>query len=183
MSFAIKIKDAISGRQYNFHGFDESEESGLYTVAGGVATPMAMPVSLKPVSEKYWWLLPWEPFVAITGGNVVAKRNVAKAKTFAGSIKERWTQDDWEITIEGIFTNAETNIYPREDIERFIQICQAKEPIEIKCTLLDAVGITKIVIEDYDLPFTKGPENQEWSIKAYSDRSWELLMPDNVLQP
>lgn len=181
MSFAYKIKDAFSGRQYNFQGFEESENSGLYTEAGGVSVPMVMPLRMKAESQKdnEWWLLPWEPLISVNGRNMITTRNVAKAKKMAGSIKERWTQDDWEITIEGIFTNPETNRYPRENVERLRRLCEANEVIEVQCPLLDALQIDKIVIEEYDLPFTVGPENQDWSIKALSDRSWELLIAED----
>ena len=179
MSFAIKIKDAISGRRYEFHEFDDDYADAAPEYSpNGFGEPMTMPLKMKAANTGDWWLLPWEPYISVAGKNVVIKRNVAKAKNLAGSIKERWTQDDWEITIEGIFTNPETNRYPKDDIEKLKTICEANEVIDVECRLFAALGITKMVIEDYELPYTKGPENQEWSIKAYSDRSWELFIKD-----
>jgi hypothetical protein len=35
-----------------------------------------------------------------------------------------------------------------------------------------------MAIEDYALPFTKGVENQMYTIKAYSDDMFDLLVKD-----
>jgi hypothetical protein len=37
-------------------------------------------------------------------------------------------------------------------------------------------NIERLVIEDFSLPFTKGVENQMYTIKAYSDDLFDLLI-------
>jgi len=59
-------------------------------------------------------------------------------------------------------------------------IIAAKEPIDILSPLFDVLGITRIVIESYSLPFTKGPENQNYSFVACSDKDWNLLIKKKV---
>jgi hypothetical protein len=53
---------------------------------------------------------------------------------------------------------------------------EAAESVHIVCDLLNNVfEITRIAIESYDFPFTKGIENQAFTIKAYSDDNYQLL--------
>lgn len=140
-------------------------------------TPMAMPLKIKKQSspESDWWLLPTESLITIGGKNILVKRNVAKSK-FRGSIKERWAQDDYSITIQGLFTVKDTYEYPVSDLEKLRAFCEAKEPIEVLCPLFEILGVNRIVIESYDLPHTKGEENQNWTISALSDDDWNLFI-------
>lgn len=144
-------------------------------------TPQTAPLSLKLSSESTYWLLPVEPLISINGKNIIVKRNVSKRKRGFGSIKEYWTQDDYAISILGLLTDSGTMYdFPREDLVTLMKYCTAKEPIDVKCPLLEILGVTKIVIEDYQLPFTKGPQNQNYSITAYSDTEWSLLLKKKV---
>lgn len=58
------------------------------------------------------WLLPYEPMIRTTGKNIITTRHVAKGR-IRGSIKERWTQDDYQIHIEGVLIGSEGR-YPEE---------------------------------------------------------------------
>lgn len=134
--------------------------------------------------ERY--LLPYEPFISITGKNVLVRRNVAKAKTkegvtVGGSIKERWTQGDYEITITGvligsILTGSVEDCYPREDFERLRDFMIASTSLKVMCEPLQLLGINQLVIEDFSFPFTKGENVQSYEIKAYSDFDYKLLL-------
>ena len=44
---------------------------------------------------------PLDPIISLASKNIITRRYVNKTKT-RGSIKERWSQDDWEITISGV---------------------------------------------------------------------------------
>lgn len=141
------------------------------------STPMAMPLKmkLKSENENAWWLLPVEPMISIGGKNIIVKRNVAKSK-LRGSIKERWAQDDYTIEISGLFTTPNALVFPVADLQRLKAICEAKEPVDVLCPLFEPLGITRMVIEGYDLPFTKGIENQNWKLDCISDDDWDLLI-------
>jgi hypothetical protein len=144
-------------------------------------TPQQVPISVKLQSEENYWLFPVEPLISIDGKNIIIKRNVAKRKVGSGTIKEYWTQDDWTINISGLITDSGINYdYPREDILSLIKYCTAKEPLDVKCAPLELIGINRIVIESYSLPFTKGPENQNYTIVAYSDTDWSLILKKKV---
>lgn len=138
-------------------------------------TPQAMPLRLKIKGKDDWWLLPVEPLITISGKNVLIKRNVAKSK-LRGSIKERWAQDDYQVQIQGLFTRQDTFQYPVEEVKRLRAICEAREPIDVLAPCFENFNITRIVIESFDFPHTKGEENQNYSINAVSDDAWNLLL-------
>lgn len=156
-----------SSKQYS-----ESYPNGL---------PMIMPVRLKLSSWSDWWTIPLEPLVSVSGGNVVAKRTVAKAK-YRGSIKERWAQDDFQVTIEGSLINQDSDYeMPEADIIKLREVCEAKEAVQIECELLRYFDIYNIVIETYDFPQTPGDNRQRYSIKAVSDDLTDALTEEDQL--
>lgn len=148
-------------------------------------TPMCFPLSIKLTTDgdKDWWLLPTEPMISISGGNVITRRNVAKVsgkdKALRGTIKERWAQDDYNISIDGLFTRHEEWKYPDADVRKLRGMLESRKAINVKCQLFEIFGIDRIVVEKFDIPFTKGEENQSYSISAYSDDDWDLLLPLN----
>lgn len=178
MSFVLKIKDAVSGRPYEVKGL--REQDGERQLSSWYGVPLAMPLQLKRKKDKDtdWWLLPCDPYITVSGSNIVIKRNVAKAKN-TGSIKERWSQDDYNITIEGMLLTPNSSLYPKRDLVRLQMLCEADEPIDVNCPMFEALGITSICIEDFDFPYTSGEAVQEFTIKARSDKDWQLLIQEN----
>lgn len=47
--------------------------------------------------------------ISLNGQNILTRRHVSKG-TIKGSIKERWTQDDYSVRIEGILLVRMANI-------------------------------------------------------------------------
>lgn len=140
------------------------------------------PLSFRSTDDgDIWWTLPWEPLIDVEANIIKAKRYVAKSgKKLIGSIKERWSPDDYNITITGAFygqkmrgSYAET--YPREEMEKLRDYLLAPEAIEVKCELFQIFGINKISIDSINFPFTKGESVQAYEIKATSDFPWQLL--------
>jgi len=130
------------------------------------------------------YLLPYEPLVSIIGKNTIVRRNVAKANGVIGSVKERWNQADYEITITGalvgsIITGSVEDCYPRADFERLRDYMTTAQALTVYCEPLQLLGISKIVIEDFSFPFTKGENVQAYEIKAYSDFAYNLLLDIN----
>lgn len=125
------------------------------------------------------WRLPVDPLISVNGKNVIKRRYVSKAGKDGrrGSVKECWSQDDYDITIAGVLI-AEDNAALVELMDKLQKICAKAEAVSVYCEFLNnanTFGIQKIAIESYDFPFTKGMENQSFTIKAYSDDSYELL--------
>lgn len=130
------------------------------------------PLSIKLQTEREYWKLPIEPVVMVSGRNVVVKGSVLKQSGTIGerrgTVKELWAQDDYEVNISGIFIN-EKGVLPEVDIKKLRAYCEAREALEVVSPLLTIFNIEKIVIEEYQFPFTKGIENQMFTIKACSD--------------
>jgi hypothetical protein len=158
---------------------DTGEDAASFSQFG---TAMTVPLSLRLADDEDWWLLPTEPLISLSGGSQMVRRYVAKARTDAGkrlrgSIKERWSTDDYTIQIEGLFTRHDEQSYPATDVDRLRNILEARVPVQVLCPLLnDRYGIMRIAVDKYDWPFTKGPENQAWRITAFSDDDWDLLI-------
>nr|DAE72469.1 MAG TPA: hypothetical protein [Caudoviricetes sp.] len=151
---------------------DEQLADVVRTNALGV--PMQMPVRLKleePDAEE--WLLPIEPMVSVTGQNIITRRRVNKGRV-KGSIKERWTEDDYSVTIEGILMGSDGN-YPTADVAKMRKFCEAGR-VFILNPLLEIFGISHMVIEKWDIPFTSGNENQNYTLSGYSDDIYKLLL-------
>ena len=139
------------------------------------------PFSFRSSKDENWYLLPWEPMINISGGNTIIKRNIAKSgKNLIGSIKERWSTDDYEITITGAFygdklLGKSSQTYPRFEMEKLRDYLLTPEAIEVLCEPLQILNINKIVIESVSFPFTKGENVQAYEIKALSDFPYDLL--------
>lgn len=139
------------------------------------------PFSFRSSKDENWYLLPWEPMINIQGSNRIIKRYVAKAgKNLIGSIKERWSTDDYEITITGAFYGDKllgkpSQTYPRRDMEKLRDYLLTAEAIEVLCEPLQILGINKIAIEAVSFPFTKGENVQAYEIRAVSDFPYNLI--------
>ncbi|MCL2130887.1 MAG: DUF6046 domain-containing protein [Lentimicrobiaceae bacterium] len=59
--------------------------------------------------------------------------------------------------------------FPEQEIAKLRQYAEGRKTVMVLSNLFSLFNITKIAIEDFSIPFTKGVENQMYSIKAYSD--------------
>lgn len=155
---------------------DEQLSEIIRTNALGI--PMSMPLELKADGDSDWWLLPYEPIISISGKNVIVKKQISKGKV-RGSIKERWTQDDYSISISGIFIGSSS--YPSDDVRKLRRMCESAK-LQVSCPLLEIFSISQIVVESFDFPFTSGPQNQAYSISAVSDDMYKLLLKKEDLK-
>lgn len=154
---------------------DAELEDMVRTNALGV--PMRFPLEISLVDNEDWWLVPIEPLITLTGRNIIVRRQVSKGK-IRGSIKERWTQDDYQVKIEGALMDLKRDDYPREDVQKLRNFCEAAK-LKVRCPLFEIFSINQIVVESYDFPFTKGIQNQQYTINAYSDDTYKLLLKNN----
>jgi len=117
---------------------------------------------------------PLDPIISISSKNLITRRYVNKSQ-MRGSIKERWSQDDWEITISGVIISANGE-YPVNTLKALRDFCNVPESVDVICPLFNEMDVQRIAIESIDFPFTKGVENQAFVIKAYSDSTYTLLI-------
>lgn len=156
-----------------------SEVQMQEAVANANGVPMQCPLWMRLEGEE-WWLLPYEPIITINGKNVITKKQVAKGKV-RGSIKERWSQDDYQISINGILMNPSGDGYPDKDVMALKRLCEAAK-VQVMCPLFEIFSIDQIVIESFDFPFTSGPFNQAYTIGAVSDDIYKLLLREEDLK-
>ena len=163
-------------------GYDELmmlEEAELEDMVrtNALGVPMRFPLEISLVDQEDWWLVPIEPLITLTGRNIIIRRQVSKGK-IRGSIKERWTQDDYQVKIEGALMDLKRDDYPRDDVQKLRNFCEAAK-LKVRCPLFEIFSINQIVVESYDFPFTKGIQNQQYTINAYSDDTYKLLLKNN----
>jgi hypothetical protein len=133
-------------------------------------------IELKWEEESSWWRLPFDPVVSVSGKNVIVRRTVLKVhpdRNRRGSVKELWSQDDYEVNIAGVFLGD--GDFPESDLRTLRRYCERRQTVEVKSRLLTIFNIERLAIENFALPFTKGVENQMYSIKAYSDEMFDLV--------
>lgn len=151
---------------------DEELEDVVRTNARGI--PMVLPLRFQlEESGSKEWLFPLEPMISLNGQNILTRRHVSKG-TIKGSIKERWTQDDYTVRIEGLLM-GEDGKYPEEDVSRLKAFCESGH-VKALNPLLEIFGISQLAIESWDIPFTSGTTNQNYTIQAYSDDIYKLLL-------
>jgi hypothetical protein len=138
------------------------------------------PLSIKLENDPEWWKLPFDPVMSVAGKNIIIRRNVLKidgSNNRRGSIKEIWSQDDYEVNIAGVLI-GEDGKRPEADLMKLRTYFEAREPVLVSSELFRIFNIERLAIENYALPSTKGIENQTFTIKAYSDDMFELLIKD-----
>lgn len=145
------------------------------------------PIKLSVDDGFTWFLLPYEPMISISGGNEIVKRNVAKwhpdySRDFFGTIKERWSQNDYEISITGFLMGAMLkgsveDCFPRADFLKLQELLTGAK-VKVQCEPLQLLGINYLAIENFSFPFTKGENVQAYDIKCSSDTSYYLLIEE-----
>lgn len=119
------------------------------------------------------FVFPIDPIISLSFRNIITRRTVAKGKV-RGTIKERWTEDDVQITITGVLS-TNNGAYPAE-VAELHKYFEYRGQIDVQSPFLNARDIFSIVIETLDFPPTAGLENQAFQIKAYSDDVFNLLI-------
>ena len=187
-------KHVIGGIPFPVQSNPESINNPKYSVFGNLwesdkplnVEQQFFPLSLSIDDGATYFTLPYEPLISISGKNNIIRRNVAKwnaegSETLTGTIKERWSQDDYEITITGVLVGAlmkgdMSDCFPIQDFQKLKLVLTHAKEIRVKCAPLELLGINKIVVETFTFPFTKGVNVQAYDIKVYSDSSYNLLI-------
>ncbi|WP_107039969.1 DUF6046 domain-containing protein [Brumimicrobium mesophilum] len=163
------------------------EEGSNYDLRVNANTPLPKEKQFFPLSIKRrgtndpFYTLPYEPIININGANIITKRQVSKAPKLIGTIKEHWSQDDYQINIVGTLIGAQETgspqeTFPRDDFEALRDYCTHPAGLEVQCEPLQLLGINNIVVESFDFPFSKGENVQAYTISALSDFSVDFLL-------
>lgn len=115
-----------------------------------------------------------DPLIAVGRQNEIARRSVAKPQR-EGTIKESWAVGDWEVNISGVII-AKTEEELWQSVRHLSWICAVRESLEVTCPPLnEQYDIMRLAITQLQFPFTPGLLNQQFTITAVSDTSYELL--------
>lgn len=173
LGYMSAVKTIPDSSGFDVENMSDAElEDVVRTNATGV--PMVLPLRFQlEESGAQEWLFPMEPMISVNGQNILVRRNVSKGK-IRGSIKERWTQDDYSVRIEGILMGMDGK-YPEADVAKLRSFCEAGH-VKALNPLLEIFGISQLAIESWDIPFTSGTINQNYTIQAYSDDIYKLLL-------
>jgi len=94
----------------------------------------------------------------------------------SGTVKEYFSEGDYQITIRGAMINRNPSRYPQADVDKILAVCKSTEAVPIENSYLnDVFGITDIVITSFSFPQSEGNRGaQAFEINAISDSSFEL---------
>lgn len=146
------------------------------------------PLSFSFTQSGQKWLFPYEPMINISSGNTIVKRNVAKqGDKFMGTIKERWSRKDFDITVTGVLIGSilkgkPEDCFPRDQFIKLFEFLKHSKEIYVNSHPLELLGIVKVVVEDYSFPFTKGENVQAYELKLTSDDSYSLLDGEKTMK-
>jgi hypothetical protein len=144
------------------------------------------PLSFSFSENSTRWVFPYEPMLNISSGNSIVKRNVAKqGEKLIGTIKERWSRKDFDITVTGVLIGSimqgkAEDCFPTEQFIKLFEFLKHSKELFVFSHPLELLGITKVVVEDYSFPFTKGENVQAYELKLVSDYSYELLIKEDL---
>ena len=139
----------------------------------GVEMVMPLTLSIPDLDFK----LQVEPIISISGANKI-KRRYPSASNNGGSIKERWSSDDYTVRIKGVLIDFENNIYPASEVKKLRRILEYKGNVKVLNPLLTIFGIEQISINAFAIPNTTGLSIQQYSINAYSDQLFNALLTE-----
>lgn len=93
------------------------------------------------------------------------------------SRKELVSNGDIKFTVSGQITSGKPDIYPTEEMQKFYKIMQYKGIIKVNNMVLDMLGITHIVIENFSVSPRQGYKSlQQYTFSAIG------LQPENEIE-
>lgn len=142
---------------------------------------LIMPLKIG-VDANNLWEMPVEPTISIVGGHIIARRypnqTPAKQVGIGGSVKERWSSDDYTITIKGRLTDPKQEKYPELEVKLLESILAHRNNVIVESVLFRLFGINRIAIHQYPINYTAGLTHQDFEIQAWSDNQFDSLLID-----
>ena len=162
------------GEQRDYEALKQSNEALKGLRKDFTGREMRMPLTLTAGEKKVKFKT--EPMLSVKGANKIVRRYPNRSQT-GGSIKERWSSDDYSITIKGILLDHEKDEYPTAQMEALRAVCEYKGALEVtENPMCRVFGIERLVIKDYAFPYTPGWHAQGYHINAWSDVLFDALL-------
>lgn len=143
------------------------------------------------------YLLPFEPLLSISSKNEIVKSDVAKGNRiiigadgskrstiFEGTIKERFSRGDFDLRLSGVLIGPKLigrshETFPKDDFSKLNRLLCKAQKWEVFCEPLSLLGITYVVVESFNFPFSKGENLQAYEINLTSDFEFNLELTEN----
>ena len=109
--------------------------------------------------------------------NINQSRNIVKTpiQGLDGTVKEYISDGDYVINIRGII-QGQNGVYPIGELNKLVEIIQAKASLSIQSDYLQSLGIFNLVIESYSLPQDMGSQSQQvFELNCLSDTNYILF--------
>jgi hypothetical protein len=92
-----------------------------------------------------------------------------------GSVKEYISEGDFAINIKAVIVSPDSEIYPADEVRKFIELMRAPVSLSFQSEFIDRIGAFDLVVESYSMPQTEGFRNvQAVSINCISDNPLEI---------
>jgi len=138
-----------------------------------LGTPIFMPCTIDGFE------LPNEPLITIEIGKSIVRTDLAG---YNGSVKENMGLGDYEIVIQGVATNDQSDDYPEATVRRLREIFEKKKEVSIVSPLMALFGIHFIAIERLRLPAVEGQiQFTGYEFQCFSDMDVSLIIRDAIL--
>lgn len=115
--------------------------------------------------ESYY--LAWYDVTALV--NINSDRNIVVTRVQGRdySRKELVSNGDIKFSVSGQITSKMPDVYPEEEVKKFLKIMQYKGVVSVNNQLLDQFGIENIIITDFSLSSKEGYKSvQQYSFSA-----------------
>ena len=98
-----------------------------------------------------------------------------------GTVKEYISLDDYKITFNGFIINNQSDVYPSDQVQKFVELFKKGSEHEIVSDILNSVfGIHNIVVDDRQFVRIRGnPSVQPFVLTCSSDEPIEFVLDAN----
>jgi hypothetical protein len=93
-----------------------------------------------------------------------------------GTVKEFVSDGDYQISVVGRIVSAEADMFPFDEVTRFLALLKRQEPLEVVSPFVQLFGVYELVVTSYTLAQEEGMENvQTFSFDAVSETPVDLI--------
>jgi hypothetical protein len=94
-----------------------------------------------------------------------------------GTVKEYVSDGDYEISIRGAIVSKYANQYPKEDMDKLIQLIKVKQALNVSSRFLQMFSIHSLVIRAHSFGEREGYNNEQlFMLTCLSDEPLELKL-------